>query len=94
MKGDYEEFHALSRRKNKAKQSQFISVQCSAFGGQRQDEKKGDLKKQTQFATALIGATSFVKGDYDNKPACGDEKNKAKQSQYAGLWPEILSTKL
>jgi len=56
MKGDYEEFHALGRRKNKAnsepiaglwpeirnelnwcclkKQSQFVSVQCSAFSGQ------------------------------------------------------------
>jgi hypothetical protein len=32
------------------KQSQSISVQCSAFGGLRQDEKKHDLKKQSQFA--------------------------------------------
>jgi hypothetical protein len=35
-----------------------------------------------------------MKGDYDNNPAGGGEKNKANQSQYAGLWPEILSTKL
>ena len=26
MKGDYEEFHALRRRKNKAKQSQFADL--------------------------------------------------------------------
>ncbi|HUT46912.1 MAG TPA: hypothetical protein VMX36_11550, partial [Sedimentisphaerales bacterium] len=44
-------------------------------------EKKGDLKKQTQFAPDEIGAKSFVKGDYVNKPACGAEENKAKQSQ-------------
>ena len=67
---------------NLKKQSQFISVQCSAFGGQRQDEKKGDLKKQSQFVPAQMSATSFVKGDYGNKPACGDEKNKAKQTQF------------
>jgi len=63
---------------NLKKQSQFISVQCSAFGGQRQDEKKGDLKKQTQFVPAQVGVTSFVKGDYGNKPAGGVKKNKAK----------------
>jgi hypothetical protein len=43
---------------------------------------KRNLKKQSQFAPALIGATSFVKGDYDNKPACGAEENKANQSQF------------
>ncbi|HUT45160.1 MAG TPA: hypothetical protein VMX36_02700, partial [Sedimentisphaerales bacterium] len=44
-------------------------------------EEKGDLKKQTQFVPAQVGAKSFVKGDYDNKPARGAEENKAKQSQ-------------
>ncbi|HUT46889.1 MAG TPA: hypothetical protein VMX36_11435, partial [Sedimentisphaerales bacterium] len=45
-------------------------------------EKKGDLKKQTQFAPDEIGAKSFLKGDYENKPAGGVEENKAKQSQF------------
>ena len=44
-------------------------------------EKKVDLKKQTQFAPALMGVTSFLKGDYDNIPAGGTEENKANQSQ-------------
>jgi len=44
-------------------------------------EKKGDLKKQSQFAPAENDAKSFLKGDYDNKPAGGAEENKAKQSQ-------------
>jgi hypothetical protein len=41
-----------------------------------------DLKKQSQFAPARIGAKSVVKGGYGNKPRCGVEKNKAKQSQF------------
>jgi len=44
-------------------------------------EKHVDLKKQSQFAPAQSGVTSFVKEDYDNKPDCGDEENKANQSQ-------------
>ena len=44
-------------------------------------EKKGDLKKQTQFAPELMGTTTYLKGDYENKPACGVEENKANQSQ-------------
>jgi hypothetical protein len=39
------------------------------------------LKKQTQFAPGRIGAKSYLKGDYDNKPALGGHKNEAKQSQ-------------
>jgi len=35
------------------------------------------LKKQSQFAPAPIGVKSFLKGDYDNKPASGAEENKA-----------------
>jgi hypothetical protein len=45
-------------------------------------EKKVDLKKQSQFDSTLMGATPFVKGDYENKPAGGAEKNKANQSQF------------
>ena len=48
----------------------------------RPAEKKGDLKKQSQFVPAPIGATSFVKGDYGNTPALGAEENKANQSQF------------
>jgi len=43
--------------------------------------KKGDLKKQSQFDQALIDATSFMQGDYDNYPVGGVEENKANQSQ-------------
>jgi len=35
----YEDFNGLRQRKNKAKQSQFISVQRSAFSGQCKDEE-------------------------------------------------------
>jgi len=47
----------------------------------RPAEKKGDLKKQSQYAPELMGTTSFVKRDYENMPAQGDGENKAKQSQ-------------
>ena len=52
------------------------------------------LKKQSQFTAGQIGVNSFLKGINGNKPPSGAQKNKAKQSQYAGLRPEILSTKL
>jgi len=35
------------------------------------------LKKQSQFAAGQIGTNSYLKGDYDNMPACGPRKNKA-----------------
>jgi len=38
-----------------------------------------------------------MKGNYGNKPTCGAEKNKAKQSQtkpIAGLWLEDMQTAL
>jgi hypothetical protein len=54
----------------------------------------GNLKKQSQFAPGQNDITSYEKGDYDIIPPCGAHKNKAKQSQLAGLWPEIRSTKL
>jgi hypothetical protein len=34
---------------------------------------KRELKKQTQFVPARIGAKSYMKGDYDNNPAGGGE---------------------
>jgi len=48
----------------------------------RPAEKKGYLKKQSQFAPELMGTTPFDKGGYGNMPANGDEENKAKQSQF------------
>jgi hypothetical protein len=39
------------------------------------------LKKQSQFAPAQNSTKSYMKGDYDNKPARGAEENKASQSQ-------------
>ena len=41
-----------------------------------------------------MNAKSYMEGKYGNIPARGVEKNKAKQSQYAGRWPEILNTNL
>jgi hypothetical protein len=41
-----------------------------------------DLKKQSQFAAAQVGAKSFVKGGYDKKTASGGKKNRANQSQF------------
>ncbi|MGB2865041.1 MAG: hypothetical protein WBC05_17065 [Sedimentisphaerales bacterium] len=46
----------------------------------RPAEKECDLKKQSQFPPALMGATSYEKGGYDNMPACGIEENKANSS--------------
>ncbi|MHC4557177.1 MAG: hypothetical protein ACYS80_07710, partial [Planctomycetota bacterium] len=43
-------------------------------------DKEVNLKKQSQFAPALMGVNSFVGKDYENKPACGVHKNKAKQT--------------
>jgi len=45
-------------------------------------EKKGDLKKQTQFAVVQLGAKSYLKREYEKNPAGDVEENKAKQSQF------------
>ena len=50
--------------------------------------QRGYLKKQSQFAPAQVGAKSFMKGNYDNKSAGGDEKNKPKQSQFLYRRPD------
>ena len=69
---------APSIRDKAATQSNSLSQSETAT---RLAEKHDDLKKQTQFAQALMGATSFMKGDYGNKAAIGIEENKANQSQ-------------
>ena len=45
-------------------------------------EQNGDLKKQTQFVPGSMSATPYMKGDYVNISAGGNEENKANQSQY------------
>jgi hypothetical protein len=40
-------------------------------------KQKVDLEKQSQFAVIQVGAKSYLKRDYDNKPADGVEENKA-----------------
>jgi hypothetical protein len=39
------------------------------------------------------GVKSYMKGDYGKKPADRAKKNEPKRTQYAGLRPEIRSTK-
>ncbi|HCO95174.1 MAG TPA: hypothetical protein DIU00_14685 [Phycisphaerales bacterium] len=63
---------------NKAKQTQSYLAPRFIWG-----LKTPDLKKQTQFVSARIGANSFLKGIYGNMPVGGGEKNKANQSQFA-----------
>jgi len=46
--------------------------------------RPGDLKKQSQFAGGQIGVNIYLKGNYDNKPACGHGKNKANDRPSAG----------
>jgi hypothetical protein len=44
-----------------------------------ESEFERDLKKQSQFAPARMGITSFVKGAYENRPRCPEslfEKTK------------------
>jgi hypothetical protein len=78
---DYEAFHD----KMLAEQEQSTPVQAIPITiNDNQDEtatskaeEQVDLKKQSQFAPALMGVTPFVKGGYSNKPAGGDDENKA-----------------
>ena len=42
---------------------------------------KGDLKKQSQFAPAIMGTKSYARKGYDDKPRSGVSENKAKQTQ-------------
>jgi len=39
--------------------------------------RKDCMKKQTQFDGGIIGVSSYLKGYYENKPACRARKNKA-----------------
>ena len=83
MKGDYEEFHALRRRKNKPNSKPIAGLWPKILNEtNRCQMTEHDLKKQSQFVPGRICATSFVKGDYGNIPTPRVEKNKANQSQF------------
>ena len=47
-------------------------------------EHGGDAKKQSQFETALMGAKSYARKDYDDEFRPDVRENKAKQSQFSG----------
>ena len=80
--GDDEPQHEPSLRDEAATRSNSPSQRDEAATWKSTPvEKKGDLKKQSQYVPALMGVTSYVKGDYVNKPAGGAEENKANQSQ-------------
>jgi hypothetical protein len=46
---------------------------------------RGELKKQSQFASALMGTTSCKTKDYDDEPQAAGHENKANQSQSAAF---------
>jgi hypothetical protein len=64
----------------KPEPAQAIPKACGFEAATRTAEKEGDLKKQSQFASALMGVTFFAKEDYDNNLASGAEENKPNQA--------------
>jgi hypothetical protein len=50
--------------------------------GEIESEFHYDFTKQSQFAPAQIGASSFAGEDYENKARPGLRENKVKQSQF------------
>jgi len=54
-------------------------------------KKECYLKKQSQFPKGQNGVKSVIVIDYGDLYGWRQRKNKAKQSQYAGLRPEIRS---
>ena len=61
------------------------SVKEEAAGHSQPADKLSDLKKQSQFAAAHLGAKPLMKEDYNNNPASGCDENKAKRSQSQAL---------
>jgi len=59
-----------------------VMEQAKAVEQEFRADNEVDLKKQSQFTPAQIGANSFVGKDYENKPSPGLRENKAKQSQF------------
>jgi hypothetical protein len=62
--------------------------------GKRNGENKRYLISKTiiclldQFAVVQLGAKSYIKRDYGNEPAGGDDENKANQSQSVDAAPD------
>jgi hypothetical protein len=56
-------------------------VEGMAMPQNRPTEKHGYLEKQSQFASAHVGAKSFVEERYGDKLAVGVKENKANRSQ-------------
>jgi len=65
----------------------YVSPQTSAGGRKKAgnlqsigmrlpDFQSADLKKQSQFAKGQISVNIYLKGNYDNIPACRHGKNK------------------
>ena len=52
-----------------------------------------DFKKQSQFVPTQMNVSSLITTNYEQITMNNKPKNKAKQSQFAGFWPEVLSTK-
>jgi hypothetical protein len=66
---------------NEEQSSQAIPKACGFEAATRPEEKKVDLKKQSQFVPGEMGVTPYGQGGYGNNSPAGDEQNKAKQSQ-------------
>ncbi|MGB2864109.1 MAG: hypothetical protein WBC05_12340, partial [Sedimentisphaerales bacterium] len=84
--------NSLHKTINRLKTQQMIRVIQQADARKQETatrpaEKKVDLKKQSQYAPAEVGATSYLKGDYENISAGGAEENKANQSQFPAPEP-------
>jgi len=58
-----------------------VAEQQSAQESPPAQRRRSDLKKQSQFAPALMGTNSCVRKDYDDAPPAVVSENKAKQSQ-------------
>jgi len=91
MKGDYEDFQAFGRRKNKAN-SKPNKTNSPAFGlvhrGKTIPIPIQDNQDEAVIRPPLAG------NPRQDESSRMTEHNLKKQSQYAGLCPEILNTKL
>jgi len=74
---DAEQRQSTSSLRLRTGQAPFIRYKAA---GPMAGQKKGDLKKQSQFVPGRNGATSDVKEDYDNNPLCGAQENKANRT--------------
>ena len=80
---EYEDSCGFGWRKNKAKQSQYDRTEDCVLR-----TAKVNLKKQSQFVPGQNGATSYMKGDYDNIPVCRAQKTKPNKANLIVLRTE------